>query len=99
MKDDRSRELMNQYMVPNSRERGINGIYQAIIKGEYSDNDFNVILTVFGDKAHKENNFVKVQLNETQSIEFIKEKEYHIDLFTNISTNKSILIENLALHC
>lgn len=100
MKDDKSREFMNQYMVPNSRENGINGIYQVAIKGEYSDKDFNVILAVFGDKAHKENNsIVKVQLNETQSIEFIKGREYQIDLFTNVNTNKSILIENLTIHC
>lgn len=99
MKDDKSREFMKQYMVPNSRENGINGIYKVIIKGEYSDNDFNAILAVFGDRAHKKNDIVKVQLNETQSIEFIKETEYHIDLFTNINTNKSILIENLTIHC
>lgn len=99
MKDDKSRKFMNQYMVPNSRENGINGIYQVIIKGEYSDNDLNVILAVFGDKAHKTNNFIEVQLDETQSLKFIKEKEFHIELFTNRNTNKSILIENLTLHC
>lgn len=99
MKDDKSRKLMNQYMVPNSTTNGINGIYQVIIRGEYSNNDFNVILAIFGDRAFKEHNFIKVQLNETQSIEFIKDAEHHIDLFTNIDTNKSILIENLTIHC
>lgn len=99
MKDDKSRAYMNQYMVPNSREKGIHGINRVVIKGDYSDNDFNAILAVFGDKAFKENNLIKVQLNENQTIEFIKEKEYHIDLFTDVNTNKSISIENLTLHC
>lgn len=99
MKDDKAREFMNQYMIPNSRDNGINGIYQIVIKGRYSNNDFANIIAVFGDKAHKEKNLVRVKLNKDQSIEFLKDADYHVELFTNLSTDKSILIENLTLHC
>lgn len=98
MKDDRARDFMNQYMVPNSRENGIDGINQVIIYGDFSDNDFYTILSVFGDKAHSENDSIKVQLNETQLIAFMREKEHHIELYTNTNTNRSISIQNLTIH-
>lgn len=99
MKDDRSREFMNQYMVPNARENGIDGICRVIIKGNYSDNDFNMIAKVFGDMSHKESNLVKLKLNEMQLIEFVKDTDYHIELFTNTNSNKPVLIENLTIYC
>lgn len=99
MKDDKAREFMNQYMVPNSRDNGINGIYKIVIKGKYSNNDFANIIAVFGDKAHREKKLVRVELNKNQSIEFSKNADYHVELFTNLSTDKSILIENLTIHC
>ena len=34
MKDEKSVELMHQYMVPNARDNGINGIEEIKIKGE-----------------------------------------------------------------
>lgn len=99
MKNDKSRELMNQYMVPNSRDNGINGIYRIVIKGDYSNKDFNTIMTVFGNKAHKEKKVIKIHLNDKQTIEFLKDVSYQVELFTNLNTGKFVHIENLTIHC
>lgn len=98
MKDEKSRDFMSQYMTPNSKENGINGIYHVIIKGQYTNNDFDVIMSVFGKKAYKGTNYIKVDLNENQTIKFINDEFYQIELFTNTSNNKSINIENLIIN-
>lgn len=99
MKDDKSRDFMNQYMVPNARDNGIDGIYHAVIKGQYSDKDFDIILSIFGEKAHKEKNAIKVNLNEKQTIEFLNDKSYQIELFTNANDGNLIEIENMTIYC
>ena len=99
MKDDKSRDFMSQYMVPNSKENGINGIYHVIIKGEFTNNDFDTIVSVFGEKSNKEKNSIKVELNENQIIEFQKNQTYEIELFTNADNENTVKIENLTIHC
>lgn len=99
MKDAKSRDFMNQYMVPNSKDNGIDGIYHAIIKGQFSDKDFDIIISVFGEKAYKEKNSIKVELNKSQTIEFTKDTSYQVELFTNINNGNCIKIENMTINC
>lgn len=98
MKDDKSRDFMSQYMVPNSRDNGIDGIYRVVINGPYTSKDFNTLMLIFGEKAHKENHLIKVELSESQSIEFIQNELYQVELFTNANTNQSIEIENIKIY-
>ena len=90
---------MNQYMVPNSKEMGINGIYRVVIKGQYTSRDFDMIIKIFGERAQVDKNSVQVKLSENQWIEFISETVYQIELFTNSNTGRFIEIENVKIYC
>lgn len=99
MKDDKARNFMNQYMIPNAREKGIDGIYQVVIKGQYTSRDFKTIMMIFGEKAYRDDDKIHVRLSENQSIEFIRDKIYQVELFTNSNTDKSVEIENMKIFC
>lgn len=99
MKDDKSRDFMDQYMVPNSKDKGIDGIYHVVIKGQFSDKDFHNIISVFGEKAYKEKNSIKVEINKRQTIEFTYATSYQVQLFTNKDNGNCIIIENMTIHC
>lgn len=99
MKDEKSRDFMNQYMVPNSRDFGINGIYQAVIKGQYTDNDFNMIMKIFGQRAYRKLDSICVELSNGQSVQFVKEEAFQVELYTNADTGKFIEIENVKISC
>ena len=88
---------MNQYMVPNSKENEIDGIYHAIIKGSYSIKDIELILSIFGERAKKEENSIIVKINENQTIAFVNDTSYQVELLTNTNTGNSIRIENLTI--
>lgn len=99
MKDDKSKEYMSQYMVPNSRQNGINGIERVIIKGQYTENDFHTILMIFEDMAYKEKDSVTIKLHNDQSIEFVLNDTYQIELYTNLNTGNCLEIENIKIIC
>lgn len=99
MKDDEARDFMNQYMVPNSREKGIDGIYRVVIKGQFTDADFEWIHKIFEQKACQENDAIRVVLSTEQFIEFVKSATYEIDMFTNVDTGNVVEIENIKVHC
>ena len=99
MKDEKSRDFMNQYMVPNARDFGITGIYQAVIKGQYTAKDFDFIMKIFGQRAYVEQNTICVKLNKEQSVKFVKEEFFQVDLYTNSNTGKFIEIENVKISC
>ncbi len=99
MKDEKSRDFMNQYMVPNARDFGINGIYRVMIRGQYTDKDFELIRKIFGQRAYLEQESICVKLSNEQSIKFVKDELYHIELFTDSNTGKCIEIENVKVYC
>ncbi len=99
MKDDEARNFMNQYMVPNSRDFGINGIHRAVIKGQYTDRDFEVIMKIFGQRACMEQDCICARLNDEQSIEFVKNESYQVELYTNSCSGEFIEIENIKVYC
>lgn len=99
MKDEKSRDFMNQYMVPNARDFGINGIYRAVVKGQYTVRDFDVIRKIFGQQADMEHDSIQVKLNGEQSVEFVKDETYQIELYTNSNTGKFVEIENIKVYC
>lgn len=99
IKDEKSRDFMNQYMVPNARDFGINGIYRAVVKGQYTVRDFDVIMKIFGQRADMEHDSIQVKLNGEQSVEFVKDETYQIELYTNSNTGKFVEIENIKVYC
>ncbi len=102
MQDEKARDFMSQYMVPNSRDNGIIGIDNVIIKGQFTKQDFEMIVAVFGDKISDnllDETSVKVNLSSTQSIEFVKDKHCQLEVYTDSVKEKSIHIENIKIYC
>lgn len=102
MQDEKARDFMSQYMVPNSRDNGISGINDVTIKGQFTNHDFQMIAAVFGNKI-SDNLFdetsLKVNLSSTQSIEFVKDAHYQLEVYTDAGKEKFIQIENSKIYC
>lgn len=99
MKDEKSRTFMRQYMVPNSRDNEINGINKIIIKGQFTENDFYMISTIFCNRAFRDELSLKVQLTLNQSIEFMKAPFYQIEIYTDSNKRTFFEIENIKVYC
>ena len=100
MKDEKARDFMNQYMVPNSRENGISGIRKVVIEGDFVDEDFKMIEDVFGDYITNKNPLT-IKLNSEQNIQFKKSDKYKVYIYTNCENDnfidRTINIENVSL--
>lgn len=101
MKDNKSREFIHQYMVPNSTDNQINGIKTIIVKGKLTDNDKRKIKNIFEDSYEKDNEII-VKLIKNQEIIFRNSNDYEIEVFTccenNVLKSKEIVIENLKVN-
>lgn len=98
MKDEKSRDFMNSYMVPNSRDNGINGIKKIVIYGDFTDEDFQMLLKVFNTCTLQEDE-LSICLEKEQSIVFKKNKDFSVEIFTDSSNSKNIDIENIKIYC
>lgn len=100
MNDKKSREFMEQYMVPNSRDNNINGISKVIIKGTLTDNDKKLISNIFDGSIIKNEPLV-IQLNQNQVLIFEESNNYSVHMITNCNNQnfneKIINIENINI--
>ena len=98
MKDEKSREFMTQYMVPNSREQGVLGINHVIIYGRLTEQNLSFIQKVFTDVDVKKG-FIMVQINSNQTLTFQDNEDYKVELITDRVDNlkQAVMIENLSL--
>lgn len=102
MKDEKARNFMQQYMVPNSRDNGITGITTVSIRAPFTSYDFEVITAVFSDHVAPtliNETSVKVNLPSRQSIEFAKDSQYQLKVYTATENATSITIENIKVYC
>ncbi len=98
MKDEKARTYMNQYMVPNSKDNGIDGIRKAVVKGAFTEDDFDMLVAVFGNIAERQHHgTVKISLSSDQSVEFISSKSYDVEIYTEAEKEKYIEIENVKI--
>lgn len=88
LNDEKSKQYMEQYMVPNSRDHDITGITEVIIYGELTEDDKKVIFALFDDYEESKD-VLKINLG-AQTIRFI-----------NSTTSKAevILICNNKAYC
>lgn len=98
MKDEKSTEWMRQYMVPNARDNGIDGISQIKIEGAFTESDFELIHAVFDTKESMENGIL-VHLDHEQKLIFEQADEYkvHVALSSNNSKRSQVQIENMLI--
>ena len=88
---------MRQYMVPNSKDNGINGIEEIKIKGQaFTESDFKLINTIFKTKESIENGVV-IYLDNNQKIFFESADEYKVNVTSSSSNIKhsEVKIENI----
>ncbi|WP_294188704.1 hypothetical protein [uncultured Clostridium sp.] len=101
MKDDKSRNFMEEYMVPNSRENEILGIKKVIIKGPFTKDDIKLINKIFEDYIIQSLP-ITINLDNNQTLIFQEEEEYKVDIFTQCDNlnfkNKKIEIENITIY-
>lgn len=101
MKDEKSRDFMDQYMVPNSRDNDILGIIKVIIWGSLTSKDITLIKGVF-EEFITSNNPLTIKLNQGQVIIFEYSESYSVEIFTNCKNenyiNKIINIENIIVN-
>ncbi|HHU72426.1 MAG TPA: hypothetical protein GXZ21_10405 [Clostridiales bacterium] len=103
MKDKKSLDFMREYMVPNSRDNGIEGINKVIIKGEFLEEDYELIEQIF-EEGEKDNDSIIVNLSNNQQLIFQKSSFYSVEVFTYGNNenyhNGKIKIENVhVLNC
>lgn len=100
MKDEKARDFMRQYMVPNSRENNINGIKGMKITGQLTSDDKEVIKKVF-NKVYVEDKVMKVTLESGQFILFEESDTHEVFVYTDCKnamfTGKSVQIENITI--
>ena len=97
MKDQKAREFMEAYMVPNARDHGISGIESIQINGPFTDKDFQMLSNVFETKATLDQASITIQLM-AQNIIFVKAAHESVCVYTNREQDKTITIENVQLH-
>lgn len=98
LKDEKTREFMNQYAVPNSRDNGIVGISEIVISGEFSDSDFKLLQSIF-DSMKSDDSEINILLNAKQKITFKKSNNYIVTVKTESNFNTSTVIENIKIIC
>ena len=76
-KDGKTRDLMLQYMYPNSRDNGIDGIRTIEIHGEYGEADIECMRVLFPDVDVGAQE-VRVRVNETQSLVLVRSAEHFL---------------------
>jgi hypothetical protein len=100
MKDAASRNWMQQYMIPNSRENGIDQITALSLCGNYTDSDKELILKIFPN-ASVDTDKIFVVLPSGQKLSFVQRETHNVEVFTqctdNNSKGKSIIIHNISV--
>ena len=101
MKDEKSREFMTQYMVPNSRDSGISGINKVVINGQLTKADKILLEAIFKENIIN-NSPLTIKLNAEQVIVFKENDHYAVDIYTKCNQaeliNKELKIENVTIH-
>lgn len=100
MKDEKARDFMEQYMVPNSRDNGINGINKVIVRGPITKNDKKLINDIFCSYI-TQGEPLTIQLNQNQVIVFENSIEYSVEMFAECNNkdfiDREINIENISI--
>lgn len=99
LNDEKSKNFMEQYMVPNSRDHGIEGISEVVIYGHLEEEDRKILFALF-DQYEESEGSLKFLMG-TQAVHFIESDTYRVDVKLNCTdeafANKSIDLHNLHI--
>ena len=99
LNDEKSKNYMEQYMVPNSRNNDIEGISEVIIYGNLTENDKRIIYALFDDYEERED-LLSINVG-SQTIHFIQASTYKVEVilkcYNKEYSNKTANIHNLKI--
>lgn len=99
MNDEKSKDFMRGYMLPNSRERNINGISQVNIYGAWTEKD-KELLKKFFTEYEVQDGLITITI-ENQKICCIDSDAYKIEVLLDCNNNeyslKQLEIGNLVI--
>lgn len=78
MNDEKSKTYMQKYMIPNSREKSINGISEVKIFGTLTEQDKAIIQALFQDNKIQDSS-ITVSLGR-QTISFVESDKYAVEI-------------------
>ena len=100
MKDEASRNWMQQYMIPNSKENGIDRITALNLCGNYTENDRTLICKVFPNAVLDEDKIIAL-LPSGQKLAFIQSETHSVEILTQCTNEKykrkSTTIHNITV--
>ena len=101
MDNEKARSFMSQYMVPNSRENGIDSIYEGELKGRFNTESVTYIERIF-EKTKKTKDGIEVLLDNGKSFRFTdSDQEYELLLKAGCNNekfiNECLKIENIMV--
>lgn len=95
LNDERSKNYMEQYMVPNSRDNGIEGISEVVIYGQLDDDDKKILFSLFDHYEEREDS-LNITLG-TQTIRYIESSTYRVEVKLNCN-NQNYSEMNINIH-
>ena len=88
LNDEKSRAFMQKYMVPNSREKNINGILEVKIHGTLTEQDKNIIKALFQDYIITTDSTLTVSLGR-QIISFVESKNHSVEVILDCDNEEN----------
>jgi hypothetical protein len=100
MKNKKALEFMHQYMIPNSKDNGVDGINKVVINGDFTKEDFNLVQRLF-EVSKAEDNEIIIDFPNSQKLVFKKSKAFSAEVYAygnneSLCGNK-IEIENVQV--
>ncbi len=97
MKDQKARDFMSAYMVPNTRDTGITGIKSIAMSGPFTDRDFKLIANIFPHHVVSGSNTIQVQLDKDQKLSITRSDAYTVEVETDSDKQIGLQIETVTL--
>lgn len=99
MDDEKARNYMEQYMVPNSRDEHIEGIAEVVIYGQLTSEDKEILFALFDDYDEQED-MLTIKLG-SQCIRFRNADTHKVEVILNCKNEKhadqKIQLSNLEI--
>ncbi|WP_338539790.1 VOC family protein [Paenibacillus tundrae] len=95
LNDEKSKSFMEQYMVPNSSENGIEGILEVTVYGRLEDEDRKIIYALFDD-YEEQKGALNIALGN-QTIRFIESSEHRVEVKLRCN-NESYAGKKINIH-
>ncbi|KOS69688.1 hypothetical protein AEA09_14625 [Lysinibacillus contaminans] len=97
--DEKTKNYMKKYMVPNSLDNEISGISEVMIYGELTKEDKKILNALF--KNYEDKDDILTIYLEKQRIRFIKSDQYKVEVILTCDNrnyaNKLVNIDNLQI--